>query len=182
MLFRSRSIVVLANEKTVLNDKNAPKQIREQIIRADQLISYIKKVDSSDDNYESSDKEMEEVMFFYVNCSIPNQSDYAKKYEAMLEECSLSNSTSKMDEPMGDEKYMPPEIRESYKKDNTEKKTIVEKNEIKVNENKAQADENEKICPRCGSPMVFRTAKRGAHSGNQFWGCSNFPKCRFMIK
>jgi hypothetical protein len=177
-----RSIVVLANEKTVLNDKNAPKQIREQIIRADQLISYIKKVDSSDDNYESSDKEMEEVMFFYVNCSIPNQSDYAKKYEAMLEECSLSHSTSKMDEPMGDEKYIPPEIRESYKKDNTEKKTIVEKNEIKVNENKAQADENEKICPRCGSPMVFRTAKRGAHSGNQFWGCSNFPKCRFIIK
>ena len=88
--------------------------------------------------------------------------------KAMLEECSLSNSTSKMDETMGDERYMPPEIRESYKKDNTEKKTIVEK--------------NEKICPRCGSPLVFRTAKRGAHSGNQFWGCSNFPKCRFTIK
>lgn len=30
-------------------------------------------------------------------------------------------------------------------------------------------------CPRCGSPMVLRTAKE---SGNQFWGCSMFGKTR----
>ena len=33
-------------------------------------------------------------------------------------------------------------------------------------------------CPDCGSSMVLRTAKRGNHAGNQFWGCSNFPRCR----
>jgi len=32
-------------------------------------------------------------------------------------------------------------------------------------------------CPRCSSPMVLRTAKRGTHSGEQFWGCSTYPKC-----
>jgi restriction system protein len=32
-------------------------------------------------------------------------------------------------------------------------------------------------CPRCDSPMVLRTAKRGVHSGEQFWGCSTYPKC-----
>ena len=32
-------------------------------------------------------------------------------------------------------------------------------------------------CPRCGSSMVLRTAKRGAHSGEQFWGCSTYPTC-----
>lgn len=29
-------------------------------------------------------------------------------------------------------------------------------------------------CPRCGSPMVLRTAKRGANAGNQFYGCTRF--------
>jgi restriction system protein len=32
-------------------------------------------------------------------------------------------------------------------------------------------------CPRCSSPMLLRTAKRGSHSGEQFWGCSTYPKC-----
>jgi len=32
-------------------------------------------------------------------------------------------------------------------------------------------------CPRCDSPMVLRTAKRGALSGKQFWGCSTYPTC-----
>ena len=35
-----------------------------------------------------------------------------------------------------------------------------------------------RICPRCGSPMVLRTAARGGYAGQQFWGCSRFPDCR----
>ena len=34
------------------------------------------------------------------------------------------------------------------------------------------------VCPRCGSPMVRRTARQGANAGNQFWGCGSYPKCR----
>jgi len=33
-------------------------------------------------------------------------------------------------------------------------------------------------CPRCGSPMVRRTARQGANAGRDFWGCSTYPKCR----
>lgn len=33
-------------------------------------------------------------------------------------------------------------------------------------------------CPRCGRPMVERTAKLGAGQGQAFWGCSTFPSCR----
>jgi len=33
-------------------------------------------------------------------------------------------------------------------------------------------------CPICNAVMVKRTAKRGAHAGNSFWGCPNYPKCR----
>jgi restriction system protein len=33
-------------------------------------------------------------------------------------------------------------------------------------------------CPLCSKPMVRRTAKRGAHAGSEFWGCSGYPACR----
>ncbi|WP_163559660.1 NERD domain-containing protein [Halomonas sp. NO4] len=36
----------------------------------------------------------------------------------------------------------------------------------------------ERKCPKCGSSMLLRTAKRGANAGNRFWGCSAYPKCR----
>ena len=34
------------------------------------------------------------------------------------------------------------------------------------------------LCPKCGSVMVQRTAKKGRHNGSKFWGCSNFPSCK----
>ena len=33
-------------------------------------------------------------------------------------------------------------------------------------------------CPKCGSAMVLRTARRGDRAGQQFYGCVNYPKCR----
>lgn len=33
-------------------------------------------------------------------------------------------------------------------------------------------------CPLCGEPMVLRTSRRGTNAGSQFWGCTNFPRCR----
>ena len=41
-------------------------------------------------------------------------------------------------------------------------------------------DKKAKICPRCGSMLVLRTAKKGTNAGKQFWGCSAFPKCRYV--
>ncbi|MGO8677095.1 MAG: hypothetical protein ACLQVX_14640 [Limisphaerales bacterium] len=26
--------------------------------------------------------------------------------------------------------------------------------------------------------MALRTARKGAHAGSQFWGCSDYPGCR----
>ena len=34
------------------------------------------------------------------------------------------------------------------------------------------------LCPTCTSPMIKRVAKGGENAGKEFWGCSNFPKCR----
>lgn len=33
-------------------------------------------------------------------------------------------------------------------------------------------------CPQCSAPMVRRTARKGVNAGNEFWGCSTYPKCR----
>lgn len=38
---------------------------------------------------------------------------------------------------------------------------------------------NEFACPKCGSELVKRIAKRGVNTGNAFYGCAAFPKCRY---
>jgi hypothetical protein len=38
-----------------------------------------------------------------------------------------------------------------------------------------------KFCPKCGQQMQLRTAKKGPHTGDDFWGCSSFPRCRYVM-
>ncbi len=35
-------------------------------------------------------------------------------------------------------------------------------------------------CPKCGGELVVRKAKSGPNRGRPFWGCLNFPRCRFV--
>lgn len=56
---------------------------------------------------------------------------------------------------------------------------------LKSVENKVVAstlsEEKEKqICPRCGAELVLRTAKKGENAGRSFYGCSSFPRCRYV--
>lgn len=37
-----------------------------------------------------------------------------------------------------------------------------------------------KQCPKCGAQLILRTAKKGNNAGQQFYGCSNYPKCRYI--
>ena len=47
----------------------------------------------------------------------------------------------------------------------------------------AERAAREKIptCKRCGARMVLRTGQSGPRKGQKFWGCSNYPVCRFTI-
>lgn len=36
------------------------------------------------------------------------------------------------------------------------------------------------VCPRCGSALVLRTAKKGKNVGKQFYGCTAYPKCEYV--
>lgn len=53
------------------------------------------------------------------------------------------------------------------------------KNEI--SDSKQSVSDDKLICPKCGSKLVLRTANKGENAGKQFYGCSNFPKCRFIL-
>lgn len=41
----------------------------------------------------------------------------------------------------------------------------------------ASSDEENPKCPKCGAPMVLRTARIGKSAGSQFYGCSRYPNC-----
>jgi hypothetical protein len=38
------------------------------------------------------------------------------------------------------------------------------------------------ICPKCDGELILRTAKKGDNIGNKFYGCSNYPKCKYTTK
>jgi very-short-patch-repair endonuclease len=35
-------------------------------------------------------------------------------------------------------------------------------------------------CPKCGEPLVQKSAKKGQHAGQSFLACSGYPQCRFI--
>jgi len=75
-----KSVVVLANPKTVINMKYAKKEIKEQIIRSDQLISYIKRLLKENKDAAYSEKQMYEMADFLLGLHKSNTVDYTKKY------------------------------------------------------------------------------------------------------
>lgn len=38
-----------------------------------------------------------------------------------------------------------------------------------------------KACPACGEPMTLRKTTKGPRTGQVFWGCTGFPKCRTAL-
>lgn len=52
--------------------------------------------------------------------------------------------------------------------------TDMVENEVEIN------DKDVVKCPKCDGKLVLRTATRGVYMGNQFYGCSNYPKCKYI--
>ncbi len=47
-----------------------------------------------------------------------------------------------------------------------------------VSEAQTVIDGGEPLCPKCGNAMKQKTARQGPNTGNKFWGCSQYPRCR----
>lgn len=76
-----KSLVVLTNPKTILNDRYAPKDIKSQVIRADALMRYIKNIDQTRKDCKQSIKYMESLAQYFLSCHKENPIHYADKYQ-----------------------------------------------------------------------------------------------------
>lgn len=73
--------------------KYAKKEVKEQIIRCDQLIEHIKKIASAKKSDLYKEKDMYELADFFLRFHTPNTVDYTKKY--FIEESEKKESESK---------------------------------------------------------------------------------------
>ena len=143
------TLVVLANPKTIVNDRYAKKEIKNQVIRADQLIKVIKeKNDATSKIMKYSKTDMKNAAQAILDKNIEERKDYFVKFEEMLKELET------------------------------------QENLVEAKQDNKSSEENmsqKLICPKCGSELVLRTARNGANAGQNFYGCSGFPKCRYIL-
>lgn len=57
-----------------------------------------------------------------------------------------------------------------------------DKEHVQHVKNIVKEKENKDSCPKCGSKLVLRVAKQGVNKGNEFYGCSSYPKCRHTVQ
>ncbi|WP_326909816.1 HRDC domain-containing protein [Sedimentibacter sp. MB31-C6] len=77
----TKSLVVLANPKTVLDARFAKKEISNKVIRADQLVKYIKTMYEKSKEPAFSDEGMLEWAQYYIDLHKEVVKDYTEKYE-----------------------------------------------------------------------------------------------------
>lgn len=81
-----KSIVVLSNPKTYLNYKYAKKEVRDKVIRADQLIDFIKKSNAAADIQYSNDEDLKRRAESFLNLHGGDKPSFLNKYRELLEE------------------------------------------------------------------------------------------------
>jgi len=150
------SIVVLANDKTLLDAKDAPEEVRSQIVRADQLVGYIKDLDKRYAKKNDIDRfsMVEKRARQWLERNKPNRTNVASRYELVP--------------------------RKLEKAPNRDTESVAGASDVDVpSANPAAANaEGVPTCPLCGAPMVLRTARYGKNKGNKFWGCSTYGETR----
>lgn len=56
---------------------------------------------------------------------------------------------------------------------------------IKMDKNQSNIKRNKNVkllCPVCGAEMILRKTRRGHNKGKEFYLCSNYPKCKEVLK
>ncbi len=159
-----RSLVVLANDKAVISMRNAPNDVRAQVIRCDQLVERIKELDRAnrEANGRESFAQMQRNAQGWLKRSAPVSVDLAGKYAI-----ATAQDGAKLTEVQG--------VREAVNQDPSPKPSAQAGASAAVPSSPvAQTRDAAPICPVCGSPMQLRTARYGAHKGEKFWGCSTY--------
>jgi len=94
----NKSLVVLANPKTVLYDRYAPKSVKSQVIRGDQLVSVLKGIKT---DVKSKKSEMISFGENLLRLNKDNRTDYFEKFENMKAETSNEPEQKQIGESEG---------------------------------------------------------------------------------
>lgn len=156
-----KPLVVLANSKTVLNAKYAKKEIKEKVIRADQLVTTMKKIYNESKEISSSKKAMQEEAEALLALNVEERKEYIKKFQDMLAEVEAQKVEA--------QKIKAQKIEVRKIEVQPAQEAVMESAE-KSASMPAVTD----ICPRCGKKLIKRNGKFGA-----FFGCSGYPKCHY---
>lgn len=117
------------------------------------------------------------------NITLTSGEHHVVKRNDLLNEISRKAAMSAMKMPVSliDEIYRKlypfTQLDEAGKKEHIEN---IKKNHEYPAKAQSKAGVQDKICPRCGGKLVLRVAKKGDLSGKKFYGCSNYPKCRYI--
>jgi hypothetical protein len=162
----NKSVIVLANAKTILHDRYANKEIKNQVIRADALIDWIKSAneDSKKSGAEkASRKEMERAAQAWIERSTDIIVDVSGKYELkdaqiISDSKEIETSANRRQSCINPLEKAPGAIFPCH-----------------------NSKEEPPLCPLCGKPMALRVAKRGERAGKFFYGCSQYPHCHGIV-
>lgn len=106
-----KSVVVLANPKTVLNDRYAKKEIRDKVIRGDQLIAYIKEQYKLSKELEDSDEKMKNWAESFLKLHKEVEKDYTQKYQPFLTPVSAETAGADESKPTADSGELSAELK-----------------------------------------------------------------------
>ena len=130
-----KSIIVLANPKTVIDMKYAKKEVKDKIIRCDQLVRYMKEMNAANKSSGCTDKQMMELGEKFLSYHKENKTDYLKKYRVHIN--TVEEKISIMDQPSETEQ----------KSDEIQKTTVEQRENIAqtmMEENPLKGDSNHK--------------------------------------
>ncbi|MBD5544586.1 MAG: helicase [Lachnospiraceae bacterium] len=118
-----KPVVVLANPQTIIDYKYAKKEIREQIVRSDRLIEYIRKSYNESNLSEMTDTQMLEWAKFYLELHTETEKDYISKYDCYR--ISQNEITAKQPDLSGSSSTKISEEKAFSKEDNEIEKTEI---------------------------------------------------------
>lgn len=72
------------------------------------------------------------------------------------------------------------DINKKYSKTEKASETKSAKKKDIIEEKTVETEERKFTCPKCGGELILRVAKRGDNAGKKFYGCKNYPKCRYI--
>ena len=177
-------IVVLAEDKCVLDAEHAPKDVRDQVIRRDQLVRHIEAVDERfrrRHEFALSEREMAESAERWLGRSSARKVDVEGRYELRAEPAA-ANPPLAAPNPPSAVPVQPTADGAPSAQSAPEAKAPAQAPCAPARRPPAVVVETSApACPRCGATMVLRTARRGPNAGRQFWGCSTFPRCRGIV-